>query len=69
MTQADRVLEYIGDHGEITSREAMDRLGIVQLPRRIHDLKGRGYSVTREWRTAKNRYGDTVRYGVYKVEA
>lgn len=68
MTQADRVLEYISKHGEITSRDAMLDLGVVQLPRRLHDLKQRGYRITREWRTGTNRHGQQVRFGVYRVE-
>jgi len=67
MTQADRVLEYIGNNGSITAREAMLALGIVQLPRRVFELRKRGYPVTREWRTGKNRYGGQMRYGVYRI--
>jgi hypothetical protein len=67
MTQADRVLEYIREQGEITSACAFNELGIVQLPRRIHDLRQRGVPITREDVTAKNRYGEYVRHGVYRL--
>jgi hypothetical protein len=68
MTQADRVLEYIQEHGEITSMRAVQDLGVVQLPRRIHDLKKRGIPVTREDVTSTNRYGERVRHGIYRIE-
>lgn len=67
MTQADRVHRYITDHGRITSMEAMLDLGVMQLPRRIHDLRKRGVPIIREDVTAVNRYGERVRHGVYRM--
>lgn len=69
MTQADRVLEYIREHGEITSLQAINDLGVIQLPRRIHDLKRRGIPVTRTDVVERNRFGERVRHGVYRLEA
>ena len=69
MTQADRVLDYIKANGSITAREAYNELGVQQLPRRIYDLKKRGIPVTRTDVVARNRYGDRVWHGVYRVEA
>lgn len=67
MTQADRVLEYLERNGSITSRDAILELGVIQLPRRIYDLRHRGVPIRRIWRRVPNRYGEQVRIGVYSV--
>lgn len=66
-TQADRVLEYIKSHGSITSLEAVNNLGVIQLPRRIFDLKRRGHRIVREDKTTSNRFGESVRVGIYRL--
>ena len=42
MNQRERVLDYMERHGSITSLEAVNDLGVMELPRRICDLKERG---------------------------
>lgn len=65
MTQCDRVLDYIRRYGYITDNDAHDDLHINRLSGRVHDLRNRGYDIQMEWRTGKNVYGQTVRYGAY----
>ena len=43
MTQKDRVIEFIDQHGGITTVDAYNRLGITQLGTRIYELKEAGY--------------------------
>ena len=66
-TQEERVLDWMKINSEITSAIAYNELGIIQLPKRIWNLKRRGYKIKTEWREGKNRYGYKVRYCVYSL--
>ena len=66
MTQTQRVLRFIEENGSITTLQAFSELGITRLASRIHDLKKMGYSFSRNTVTAKNRYGESVRFVAYR---
>ena len=44
-THAKQVLEYMKEHGSITSLEAIRAFGCTRLSGRIFDLKRRGYNI------------------------
>lgn len=69
VTQCERVLEYLVRFGSISSAQAMDDLGCFRLASRICDLKKKGYKITDEWDTKKNRFGEEVRFKRYRLEA
>ena len=66
MTQCERVLQYMDDFGAISTLEAFNDLGVTRLASRIHDLKRMGYRIESETRSARNRYGESVHYSVYR---
>ena len=66
-TQEEKVLDWMKSKGEITSAIAYDELGIIQLPKRIWNLKRMGYTFKTEWREGKNRYGKKVRFCAYSL--
>ena len=66
-TQEERVLDWMKSKGEITSAIAYDELGIIQLPKRIWNLKRMGYTIKTEWREGKNRYKEKVRFCAYSL--
>ena len=66
-TQEERVLDWMKRKGEITSSIAYDELGIIQLPKRIWNLKRMGYTIKTEWREGKNRYKEKVRFCAYSL--
>ena len=66
-TQEEKVLDWMKRKGEITSAIAYDELGIIQLPKRIWNLKRMGYTIKTEWREGKNRFGDKVRFCAYSL--
>lgn len=66
-TQEERVLDWMKRKGEITSAIAYNELGIIQLPKRIWNLKRRGYKIVTKWREGKNRYGNKVRFCAYSL--
>ena len=47
-TQCSRMLEYMREHGSITVRQAVTRLGINSPTRRITDLRRMGYEIESE---------------------
>lgn len=67
LTQCDRILRHLNDHGSITSLEAMSEYGIMRLASRITDLKGMGYPILSERITGKNRYNETTSYSIYRL--
>lgn len=62
--QIDKVLDYLTEHGSITTREAVIELGIMSLPKRIEELRRAGHSIVTEYR----RSTSGARYGVYRLE-
>ncbi len=66
-TQNDRILEYIDEFGSITQLEALRELGVARLASRISDLKRLGYSITSEFETVVNRYGEKCHIKRYRI--
>ena len=66
MTQKDRILRYISEHGSITQGEAY-KLGIARLAARVNELGRAGVVLDRELVDGKNQYGESVRYMRYWV--
>lgn len=69
MTQTDEVLEYLKAHpiGGISQREAADLFGCYRLSARIAELREAGYRIDTDYETGKNRFGDKVTYGRYRL--
>lgn len=65
VTQRDRVLQFIEEHGYITSYQAFRLIGCTQLATRIKELKDRGYKFRKERIKSKNRYGDKTHFDRY----
>ena len=64
MNQRERVLDYMERHGSITSLEAVNDLGVMELPRRICDLN-------KERIMVRNRFGEYIpvmRYSIVKED-
>ena len=68
VNQCNKILDYIEREGSITPLDALREFGCMRLASRITDLKRRGYAITKEMETAKNRDGEPVRYARYKLE-
>jgi hypothetical protein len=50
MSQNDRILDHLMKVGSITFVEAVDLYRVRSLPRRIADLRQRGYEIISEWK-------------------
>ena len=68
MTQNERILKHLKNHGSITSIEAITEYGIMRLASRVSDLKKAGYPITSEVVAVKNRYGEHCHIKKYMLE-
>lgn len=67
VTQCQRILDYMGQFGSISTLEAFKDLGVARLASRIHDLKSMGYNIVSETRSSKNRFGEDTHFKVYRL--
>lgn len=68
MKQHEMVLEYLRKHKNgMTSKDAFEYLGIIQMPKRIWILKKLGYKISTKTETGVNRYGKPVHYTRYTL--
>ncbi len=66
-TQAYRIIKYMQDFGSITSREAINDLGVYRLASRISELRKNGYEINRRMIKVKNRYGESCTVAEYSL--
>lgn len=64
-TQKQRIINYMRQFGSITSWEAYQDLGVMQLGARIDQLKKDGYKFRTEWEIKKNRFNEEVSFKRY----
>lgn len=57
LSQSKLVLEYIREHGSITTLDAFIDLGITRLSARIFELRKKGYVIVDRSEKVKNRRG------------
>jgi hypothetical protein len=67
-TQNDRLLTYLREGHTINPLIAWTRLGIYRLSGRIFDLRQLGHPITKTTKTVRNRFGEEIRVGCYKLE-
>ena len=60
-------MDYMRDFGSISTMEAFSDLGVARLAARIHEITQMGIGIEKETVSAKNRYGETVRYARYRL--
>ena len=67
MTQNTKVLKYMELFGGITTKEAMERLGVYRLSGRIFDLKKMGHCIKTTMVDVPCRDGDTTKVARYSL--
>ena len=65
--QGRRIMNYLESGKRLTSKDAMEGLGIVSFTKRISELRREGFKITDYWEESKNRYGEDCRYKVYAL--
>lgn len=67
--QADRVLEYIKTYGSITRIQAIEHLGVANLPAVICDLRNKqGVNIITETVHSINRYNEKCSFAKYTLD-
>ena len=67
MSQATDVIEFIRDHGSITTKQAMEHLGCYRLSGRIYDMRKCGITVEKEMVTVPSHNGKNTRVARYTI--
>lgn len=62
-----RILDYMKTHKGTTNQDAFKELGITRLSARIKELREAGYNISTIMIDGKNRYGESVRFGLYRL--
>lgn len=61
MSQKKRVLRHLQRGNVINRLNAWDRLGIIECPARISELRREGHEIKTRMKEVLNRYGEKVR--------
>ncbi|MBQ2871617.1 DNA-binding protein [bacterium] len=69
LTQYDRVLDHLQRNGKLSQKQAIRLFGAYRLSAIIHRLRKDGYNISSNFKSGKNRFGDTVSWAEYKLEA
>lgn len=69
MTQKDRVLQHLKEHGSITSWQAIMEYGATRLADIVFKLRQEGYDIESEYEKGTNRFGDKIHWTKYKLKA
>lgn len=67
MTQADRVLQYIGLWGGITRAQAINECGVGNLTAVISDIRKAGIPIVMTMIDGKNRFGEKISFARYSI--
>lgn len=67
MSQATDIIEFIRDHGSITTMDAFRFLGITRLASRVYDIKAVGINVNKEMLTVIRENGTKCRVARYTI--
>ena len=68
LNQKQKVLRHLKEVGAITPLQAFFDYSIMRLAAVIFDLKEDGHNISTEMLSAKNKFGEKVSYGQYKLE-
>lgn len=67
MTQNERLLEYLNEHGSINPLEAWVNLGIYRLGARVFDLKRAGHRINTIRQSVTNQFGELCSVASYRI--
>lgn len=65
MTQRKRVLDYMREHGSITSKEAFEKLAVTRLSAVVFDLRAEGHEIKSKNESGRNVFGERTNYCRY----
>lgn len=67
-SQNERILKYLQTHKRgITQLQALEKLGVLRLSGRIHDLREQGYPIMTNIIEVPNRFGEISKVAEYRL--
>ena len=66
-SQSKQIIEYMKEHGSITSLEAVRHIGCLRLSSRIFDLREAGYAISTYMEVVPTRNGGKTTVAVYRL--
>lgn len=69
LTQYDRVLDHLQRNGKLRQKQAIRLFGAYRLSAIIYRLRKDGYNISSTFKSGKNKFGDSVCWAEYKLEA
>lgn len=68
MGQRERILDYLTNVGPLVRIHSWEKLGILEAPARISELRARGHNIKTEMIPVTNRFGETVKVARWSLE-
>ena len=68
MSDKNRVLAYLREHGSITPLEALNSFGCYRLGARVWDLRHDGHNIVTEIIEGTDRHGEPARFARYTLK-
>ena len=66
--QRERILDYLKNGNSLMRLEAWEKLGVVEAPARISEIRALGHKVKTTMITVNNKYGERVRVAKWSIE-
>lgn len=67
MNQKERILHYLQTGHKLTRLISWSRLGVLEAPARICELRAEGHPIKTRMRTVQNRYGEKVKIAEWSM--
>ncbi|MBQ7798084.1 MAG: DNA-binding protein [Clostridia bacterium] len=69
LTQYDRVLQHLQNNKKLSQKQAINLYGAYRLSDIIYRMRKAGYKISTNFKSGKNRFGDSVSWAEYRLEA
>lgn len=69
MNQKERILHYLKQGQTLNRLVSWSRLGVLEAPARISELRAEGHPIKTKMRTVHNRYGEKVSIAEWSIES
>ena len=69
MTQKERILHYLQGGQALNRLVSWSRLGVLEAPARISELRAEGHPIKTKMKTVHNRYGEKVSIAEWSIES
>lgn len=67
MNQQERILDYLQQGNTLNRLDSWDKLGVIEAPARISELRGKGHKIRTRMKPVVNRYGEKVSVAEWRL--